>query len=316
MKHVKIFIFILTLFMVISCQKVIDPGDLPQQDARIVVNSILISDSFIVAGISSSKGILSGKAYKYLDNAFCGLYENDVFIKNLIYAGNGNYTSAVLAKANTKYTLKVAALGYKDVEGSTVLPGGVTVTGITRYDTTTSNYAINDSVNNAGGVAGTTKYRFSIIDDLSRKNYYSIHPRILLFDSLGAQIDSKNALVTIYNNVVAGSIFSNNSGNGMTIDIDDQTIVNGKEIQLDVAIGLDFAISNYTRIKKVSVILDIYNLNEDYYKYKTTLNDQTNSGGIFSEPVRIYSNMSSAMGIIAGASVSTFSAYSGAPLHQ
>jgi len=317
MKHLSALVSVLVILLHTSCQKVIAPGELPQQDARIVVNSILISDSFVVAGVSSSKSILSGKAYNYLDNAFCGLYENDVFVKNLVYAGNGNYTSAVLAKPNTKYTLKVAAAGYKDVEGSTTLLGSVSVTGITQYDTTLSNYSVVDYGNNTGGIVGTTKYRLSIIDDLNRKNYYSIRPSILVLDSAGKQIDSKTARFTIYNNIAAGNIFGDNGGNnGTTVDIDDLTIVNGKEIQLDLAVEIAFTSSDYKKIKYVTLFLNIYNLNEDYYKYKTTLNNQTNTGGIFSEPVRVFSNMSSGMGIIAGASVSTFSVYSGSPLHQ
>jgi hypothetical protein len=296
-----------------SCEKIIEPKDLPQQDARIVVNSILVTDEFISANVSSSKSILNGKPYNYIENAVCELYENDIFKQVLLSAGNGTYVSTTLAKKNTRYTLKVSAGGYKAVEGSTSLLGGVSVSGIERYDTTSSNYFVSDYGNNSFNINGSTKYRFKIIDDLAVKNYYSVRPLVLLFDSAGSEITMESPNVSIFNNVSGGGLFGGEGSNGSTVDFDDLNLVNGKEVPLDISINMSFNSLNYKKVSKIEVYLEVYNLNEDYYKYKTTLNDQVNTGGLFSEPVRIFSNMSSGMGIIAGASVSTFSAYSGSP---
>ncbi|MES2679991.1 MAG: DUF4249 family protein [Bacteroidota bacterium] len=300
-----------------SCEKIIEPKDLPQQDARIVVNSILVTDHFISAEISSSKSILNGKPYTYIDNAVCEIYENGVFKQNLLSAGNGTYISATLAKQNTKYTIKVSAAGYKTVEGSTSLLGGVSVTGIERYDTASANYFLSDFGNNTFNINGSTKYRLKIVDDLAVKNFYSIRPLVLLFDSAGNEITNEPSNASIINNISGDGIFGGGGGynNGLTVEYDDLNLVNGKEVPVDVSVSLSFS-SFSTKVSRIEVYFEVYNLNEDYYKYKTSLNDQLNTGGLFAEPVRVYSNISSGMGIIAGASVSTFSAYSGTPKKQ
>jgi hypothetical protein len=317
MKNIKVFVFIVSYLLFTSCQKVIDPGELPQQDARIVMNCILVSDSFIVANISASKSILSGKPYSYLSDAFCSLYENDVFKTNLISRGDGNFTSSVLAKVNTKYSLKVSANGYKDVQATTSVPARIAVTNIARYDTVNSFFYFTQYDFTNPGISGSTKYKLNIIDDVNQKNYYSIRPFIQLYDSLGKEIVNPSQSLTIVNNINTGGIFGgDNYGDGLTVDVDDKNVVNGKEIPLDLSVSFYLYDAGLTRVKKMKLYLSVYSLSEDFYRYKYTLNEQSYNEGLFSEPVRVFSNVSSGMGIMAGWSVNTFEVYSGSPKKQ
>src|SRR5688572_25801801 len=139
------YLVILAALLVCGCEKVIEPKELPEQDPRLVVNSILYADSNVRVNITSSKSILSGKAYKVLDNAICKLFEDDNFVEQLSNNKNGNYNSAYLAKADKKYSLQVHADGFVDVEGSAHLPQAVKGMRFERYDTINNTFTRSNS---------------------------------------------------------------------------------------------------------------------------------------------------------------------------
>src|SRR4051812_25691540 len=115
MKYTTLIFSAVVLVTAISCRKVIEPKDLPKQDPRLVLNCILYPDSLVSANISLSKSILTSKEYQYISDAACDLYENDSYIETLTSLGSGKYRSKLTAKANTNYSIKVAASGYAGV---------------------------------------------------------------------------------------------------------------------------------------------------------------------------------------------------------
>jgi len=271
MKKYRTYLLIFSMAVLFgSCEKVIEPGELPQQDARIVLNSILYTDSLISANISSSKSILSAKAYVFIDNAVCELYEDGVYIQNLINAKKGQYLSTIYAKSNKKYTFKVSAPNYKSIEASTTMLGNIAITSIERYDTTISFYRLIDYGSGQLFLIGSTSYRFRIIDDLSRKNYYSIQPIVEAYDTAGNMIDDIEITASITLNTKTNN-FNNVNGQSLTVDINDLTLVNGKEIETDISIYLNGFSDTAEDIGSVKVFLKLYNINEDFYRYKTTL---------------------------------------------
>ncbi|MES2837050.1 MAG: DUF4249 domain-containing protein [Bacteroidota bacterium] len=305
MNYLKLFFYSIA-FLFMSCEKVIEPGDLPEQDARIVVNSILYTNQSFRVNISVSKSILSGKDYKYIKNAVCGIYENDVLIESLQTDTNGDCRSSFEPKANKKYTIKVSAPNFEgEVIASTTIPDKVRHTSIERYDTLNYNYRFisNDSTQ----ISGSTKFKFKIIDDLTQKNYYSIQSSVLFFDSLNQQMFPQH-----YKYLINNSNNSNNQNNydAYTINLDDLTLVNGNEIAVDFELSVNS--ENSYDVKSMQVYLYLYSLSEDYYKYKTTLNKQASTGvSLFAEPVLVYSNVNNGMGIVAGVNQETVLIYNG-----
>lgn len=313
MKKLNILILLFSLGLLLAgCEKVIEAKDLPQQDSRLVLNCIIYTDSNITANISASKSILSGKDYKLIDNAVCDLYEDDVFVQTMLNVKKGDYISSVLGKSNKRYTVKVAAPGYKNIDANTTMLGDISVTNIERYDTINSHYTVSSYSGNYFYLNGQTRYRFRIIDDLSRKNYYSLRPIIELLDSLG----NPSAIVPGYGislNTSNNNLGGNNYGSSF-VDIDDLKIVNGKEIEVDVNIDVHGNSDRYLFIKTINIWLELYNVNEDYHKYKTTFLDQaTTSISLFAEPVQVYGNVNNGMGILAGANLNRVLIYSGTP---
>jgi len=300
MKKIKLLICLFAVFLFLSCEKVIEAKDLPEQDSRIVLNSLLFSEDLITANITASRGILSNKAFKDLDKAVCQVFENDAYLGNLINIQNGNFTSFFTAKVNNKYRLIVSASGYSSVTATTIIPPSVKYTNLERYDTLNYNYRLNQYSPTEKWVGGTSKFKLKILDDLSAKNFYSIKPIVILIDSLGNTIENDGYSIKNNND--------ENSYESTSFELDDLTKVNGNQMQLDFNVSFYFNIP--TNLKSIRVYIEISNLSQEYYNYKMTLKKQAEAGGgFFSEPVLVYSNVINGLGILGGSSLTTFRIY-------
>jgi hypothetical protein len=286
------------IFGLTSCEKIIEPKNLPEQDPRIVLNSVIKSDSVFRANISISKSIISGKDYKVINDAVCELYANGQYFAKLINIGKGNYATDTMTKAktNTKYTLKVGVSGYKNVEGTSTVPGTVTVLRSVRYDTTNSRF-FNYTSPNGSNINGILKYRIYLKDDINTVNFYGIAPKVILLDSLGTVIPAI-ASVYISSNIENG-LGGTYINNGLSLETDDKYLVNGNEVSFDVSLNITANVSQNANPKSAEIRFDVSSYSEELYKYKVTLSQQSNtSGGLFSEPVLVYSNINSGMGIV------------------
>lgn len=292
----------LALVLVLSgCEKIIEPGDLPEQDPMIVVNSIISTDQSFTVQISQSKSIISGKDYKFINNAVCELFEDGVFLQNLSFANSGMYYGSAIPKANKKYTLKVAASGFESVSASTSMPADIEVKPIERNDTSVRFYKTNYGPNaNVFTVVGENRFRVKIVDDTKAINYYSISPSIVYLDSTDQPIPMQTAAgITLYGS--SGDI-GGGSYSGASVELDDKKVVNGNEIVVNVGVYLRQDESpTGPSIKKVLVFLKVQALSKDYYQYKETLLNQTYTGpSLFAEPVQVYNNVEKGVGILAG----------------
>ncbi|MCC6369670.1 MAG: DUF4249 domain-containing protein [Bacteroidia bacterium] len=308
MKNVFLLTTLLSAILFLSCEKVIPAKDLPEQDARMVVNCLLYNDSAISANLTLSKSIVSNKKFKTVDNALCHVMENDIFIGDLTFKDSGRYVSNILPKANKKYTLVISSPSYSNISASTYIPGTFSVSAAKRYDTLNYTYrVINYNGSSYKIFGGECRFRMTVYDTSLAKNYFSIKPRVEITDSLG------NTFSVAYNT----SIFSTNTSNtsntyysGNTMEFDDLSKVNGNEIPLDFSVGLNFDLQNFGKIKSYKIYLYMSSLSEEYYRYKLMLDKQYSAGvSFFAEPVLQYSNVSNNMGIVAGANISTFRIY-------
>lgn len=301
-----LFFGMLLLFISSACERIIEPKELPQQEPRLVVNSILYNDSSATANVSLSKSILSGKAYKTIDNAVCDVYENGSFVGTMRLTSSGNYVLASHSiKIGKTYQLKVSAAGYEGVSGSTQIPDTIVTTNVERYDT--SNYKIsieNYATNSPVYIRGQLKFRFKIIDNPNVKNYYSIHPIIFLYDTSGVRINLDN------NNYISSNTDDNIGG--ISLELTDETLVNGNQVPVDILVSFSTGWNNASAssFRNAVIFLEIDNASPEYYKYISTLNKQAStSASFFAEPTQVYSNMSNGMGIVAGASQSFIQIY-------
>ena len=296
--------FCLPVLVLIGCQKIIEPKDLPEQDPRLVLNCLMYEDSLIKLNVSSSKSIISGKDYKFIENATCVLYEDDLIIDQFDNKKEGNYISHVFPKMNKKYTVKVSAAGFESVEGSTALPDSVVLVSSERYDLINSNY-YTYSTGQFGlrYLSGNTKCLLKIKNNLNAKEYYTMQPIVVLVDSAGNFVQEVVGAYVTNNTASASGDFI--SGN--IIEVDDESALNGNNLLLDLDIGVS---GDAPYATAAEVYLIIASVSEDLYKYKTTVRNQANSGvSLFAEPVLPFNNIKNGMGIVGGMNSRSFFLY-------
>lgn len=294
-----------------ACEKIIEPKDLPQQESRIVVNSIIRTDENIAVQISQSKSILSGKDYKYIANAACELYEDGHYVQNLIYSNNGMYGAAFFPKSGRKYELRVSASGFTPVTAATEMPVDINVLPVEIIDTSAHYQRSSYGQGGINYISGEVKFRVRVIDDLSLKDYYGFEPVVVLLDSLQQPIrTATNVSVISYG---SSGVLSGEEYYDKSMETDDQGLVNGNQVQRNI--GVQFSVDEDPAdppAKSVVVMFNVQHLSLDYFRYKQTVINQAFAGpNLFAEPVQVYNNVKEGMGIFAAINGTLVPAYNG-----
>jgi hypothetical protein len=295
----KNILIVLIAFSMIACEKVIEPKDLPEQDLRIVLNSILDTDSNFTAHISSSKNIVSGKDHLLLENATCSVYENNVFVEDLKPQGKGKYRGAKKPSAGNTYKFVVNSPGYEQVEATTRLPAPVTVKSISALDTARYPFRTNELQPHYKYIMGQYKFQLIIADKPDEINNYNVV-------AVAQGFSNGTAITTSLN----PSIHWENQPNNQfiqyynpNVQINDKSPVNGNEIIVRLNASIYCDLFNNPEPDSISLQIVVQNINEDFVKYQTTATEQQYTRtGLFAEPVFVYSNTSNGVGILAGSS--------------
>ncbi len=286
--------FFLIITMTCGCQKVIEPEDLPEQDPKLVLNSVLYTGETPTLNLTSSKSILSGKPFKVITNAECDLYENDSWVERLKHDSAGNYSGKYLPVADRKYTFRINASGFPGIEASTTMPPTVTEVRIERYDTLNASFYNYSGQAGYSTMGGSAKFKIWIKDDPSKKNYYALDAVFFIYDSLGQQVDAD-----LSSSVFDGSNGNYYYGNGEGFETTDETVVNGNEIFLDIVTQCNSSSASAASVREVEVFLKVSNISEEIYRYKQTVFEQASMGpNFFAEPVLVYNNVQNGMGLL------------------
>lgn len=287
-----------------GCEKVIEPGELPEQEPRIVVNGIIENNRNIDLSVSSSKSIISGKDYKKITDASVYLYEDDVLKAQLFHAATGNYTTSLFPQPGRNYMVKITAPGYEGVEASAILGHVPAIPYKERYDSVMSSLGVY-SYGMGPALSGSVRFKLHIKDDPDKKDHYMVRPLVIIYDSSGSMLDFEYT-PAIYNNENNSGGFSENNYDyfGTTIIKSDELLVNGSEVPLDFTISIHSENTPeipFVRYAEVSVFVS--RISEDLFKYIRTVNQQASTGvSLFAEPVLVHSNIKNGMGIFGAVS--------------
>lgn len=126
----NIFLIILSLFLVTSCEKEIDL-DLDDQSGKIVVEGNVTDQAGpYYVKITKSVAFTEGNQYPAIENAQVVLSDNTGQTETLSYVGNGTYqTSTFVGQPGRTYTLKINAEGQQYSAQST-MPQAVSFDGL------------------------------------------------------------------------------------------------------------------------------------------------------------------------------------------
>lgn len=297
-------LLIIILFFNVSCRKIIDI-DIPAKDRKIVINSLICTDSVIKVNISRSLNILDIVDFKYLSNAEVNLYENDLDIGRLDYKSNGTYLlPGFYPTENRNYRIKVSVPEMKTATAEAFIPKQLhwpitidTSMGVTTGDPFYAGYyyCYEQSVN--------CVIRFK--DDGNTENYYWFNiwgnrtshiwdyqysedslinePSYLYFNSDDPIIDSWVKWGE------RGFVFSDK-------------LYNGKNIEFKISICKDA----FGESDTIVVYFNLCNINKDYYLYTKSLEMHMEvQEDPIAEPVQVYTNVENGLGIFSGYSALT-----------
>ncbi len=274
----RYFSFALLLF-VLGCEQVI-PIDLPKQTPVLVLNSSFTPDSVWQARLTSSISIQDTGGFPEITDGLILIEDNGVVVDTLTHMHKGTYRglSPRRPEVGHNYTVRASANGYETVTGTDLVPTPVQIL----------TPAIQDSAEAGPFEDWSAEVSFSIDDPGNEDNYYIAYIyRMDTFISFPDTFYYPNPIWPSINDPIFefdansnGVMFTDASFNGQTRN-------------------LRMLISDYETENGV-LYIGLSTCTEHYYKYVQTVSSFVQNGfNPFAEPVRIYSNMSSSMGIFA-----------------
>lgn len=284
----KVYFFSALIFVLLfsqSCQTIIDI-DQKEFQKRLVMSSTLNPDSVLNIYITRSVGPLASGLPLTITDAVVDFYEDGNLLFTIPHDSAGNYFYNYHPLIGKTYTVKAAAPGFEQsIEATTKIPTASIV------DTFDYAIVLNEE-NNWGSQYGLNG---SItINDQPGENYYMIQ-------AYQSWVDTFNAMNQV-------------NGYNLYISTDDPLIGKNSDYNSSLLFS-DFSFDGTSyKINFSSDNIDTYNfdvhlkyivysLSKESYLYLTSLNNYYNStGNPFAEPVQVYSNVSSGMGIVGSAS--------------
>ncbi len=284
----KIYIFSLLIFVFLfsqSCQTIIDI-DQKEFQKRLVMSCTLNPDSIINVYVTRSVGPLASGLPLTITDAIVDFYEDGNLLFTIPHDSAGNYSYNFHPVIGKTYTVKAAAPGFEQsIEATTIIPTSAII------DTFSYAIVLNEE-NNWGSQYGLNG---SItINDLPGENYYMIQ-------AYQSSVDTFNSPTQI-------------NGYNLYITADDPLIGNSRDYNSSILFSdfsfdgtsykINFSSDNVdTYSFDVHLQYIVYSLSKESYLYLISLNNYYKSNGNpFAEPVQVYSNVSSGMGILGSAS--------------
>ena len=279
----------------VSCEKEV-PVDLPDSKNKLVMNCIMNEDSVFMVLVSRTKKLyVDDNANTNITNATVSIYENGVFVENLLHDTAGVYISKTFKpKVGNTYKVAISCEGYADAYAEEQLIKQAVVSDFNWKD---SSMVRNDGI--------YSKLSFFIDDPSASSNYYEVevissgYYYIVGFDSSGQTYIDSILYVYPLNMLILDDVLKENnqevditSGDFQTsnLQFSDKSF-NGSKYKIDLYLNSNNHGMNDT------LLISVKSVSKSYYEYKRTALQQNNTGP-FSEPVRVYSNVTGGVGIL------------------
>jgi len=320
MKKMKKLLYIFSISIILfSCSEPIDLV-VNEKDKKIVLNSIIVSDSIIRVHLSKSLGILEpDSSTSYIEGAQIELYENDIFMENLVYDTSGYYISTIFPELNNTYKLIANYDNLQEIEAQTSIPNAVPISNLI-YDIGYFSWVEQwyDSVNEV--FFDTTLYQIDSIaisitinDPVNEDNYYllnlsSVSPVYVypppLFEPVLIGYQPYDIYYTLNN--LTNSEFSNLTGFRGYLVSDE--LFNGSNFTFSAIIDYWGGYYKKNKIGKATsespIYINMISVSSDFYNFITSRNkyDDTQYNPL-AEPVNIFSNIKNGFGLFTGCSL-------------
>lgn len=291
MKIISPYIFLFIVLILISCGKERSVNiTIPYDGNKIVLNSILMSDSIVYARITKSASSQSvSDSLTELSGCKVDLYENAAFRETLTETLINNkkyYISKTKTLAPNTYSIKVSGINLKNAEGADQIPLKPSFLPFEFW-----------KIANPPDSIKPYRMTLKLKDPASEKNYY----RLRVFP---ATYNSSTKRYTINkNSEISFSLdnFKDDKGFFSLIDDNLAKIVyftddtfNGQEVTLTLSLRT-------TSSERIYVAPELVALTRQSYLYFDTQQKQeNNNNNPFAEAVIVYTNINGGYGIVGG----------------
>ena len=290
----KIGLILLIMGIVASgCEKIIDIS-VPDQERKIVLNSVLNPDSLISVQLTRSKSVLEDNQTVAIEDAELRLYEDGNFIANLDYSGYSFYKlDDFYPSIEKKYRIEVDHSVLASVDAEVLMPPQVPILEVdtSRYQDQDENerYSLNVKISDPGGV----------------ENYYALSLAVTsrVFDWNTQELtDSLETFMIYFHTVEEGESLGGDLFNqDVNHFIDDKLFISdgvfdGQDHEFALAIDYYFL-----EFQSDTIILDVRldHIDPSYYYYSVSKQKYYRANGSpFSEPVQVYNNINNGFGIL------------------
>jgi hypothetical protein len=290
------FAILISLFTLVSCQKEIEYNG-PGKDPRLVLNGAVENDSIFRLSLEKTVFFLSNESSdaKYINAGatinVTNLTTNQSYSLNQSNAGNF-YEFPFLVSPDTKYKVSVTHPDYPTIESEMTTTSKVEIISV---DTST---IVKDQQNflkariKWNDPSTENYYMIRVKSKYSSANEYYEYPYYLLSNDVS--IDNSQ------NTDINGSVYS------VTDLMFNDKLFNGNEKTLEV-------LFNYNQpyidpLNPATVVNDLYliTMNKETYQYYVSMKKNI-SMDFFSEPVKVFTNITNGFGIFGTLNYSKFS---------
>lgn len=274
-----------------ACDQVINL-DLPADNERLVVNSIMNPDSNLQVYVSKSQFILDNAPLAGIIDAEIKVYDGELLVETITENLAGFYKSSVFKpEIGKNYRVEVSAPKFETVDASTDVPDHITILSI---DTA--------RVRVEGFEQMQVKIKFN--DNISTRDYYAIELGQtyleFVYDDNWEIVDT---LYTFYASYIQLGGGLGSDLYGTTLPFNDEFLVGETP---EITILADAYIFTPNDWVGDEIVINLKKITKDYYNYITSYSKyQSVNGDPFAQPVKVFSNINKGYGILGASTTST-----------
>jgi hypothetical protein len=295
----KLFFIVLISVSFFACEKEVTDIKLPNAKPKLVLGCFLSSsDSLIIATVTKSVAIFSKGAsiddYE-VTNANVTISNGNNVAALLFNSKTGNYeieTKFFPLIAAGEYTVSAKAQGYDDVSGKGVIP-------VSKIS--------NGSAIIKEGQYGETSIRVNWTDIANEKNYYRLRIQYVAIKDTIAGVALKDTVYVYSSSSYIKTSFTDNDKDGQELSAQLDHFRKIGSIIYPYGYPTNGSSSNEKRYKIMGYLIEILNVDYNYYQFQNSLYNFISSGGDpFSEPSFVYTNVDKGLGVVGGYSLYRF----------
>lgn len=274
---------LLFIAMLSSCNfETVVKVNLPEENPKLVVNSVIIPDSVITVNLTLSKHILDDVDYSFnhVNDALVSITDSEGNNMILPYHEDSKlyYNPGFKAKQNIEYSIRASHLRHVAVEAFTVVRRNVPIIKVEK-----------GGIANSSQNSPSTIFYVSFQDPPDETNFY----RIRVSKDLN---QSGDILFPVYISSSDPAFASEYESRYLLFK---DNLISGREIKIPVMIS-DYELNS---TQTLSFFLDSFH--EDLFKYtETKALQQFVDGDPFAQPVLVFTNINNGFGIFSSYSPS------------